>query len=301
MESAVLTAPPPSARRARRRGRPRIDTIAWFAGIHVACLLAFVVGVSTSAIVVAVALYAVRMFAITAGYHRHFSHRSYDTSRAFRFAIGLVATLAIQKGPLWWASVHRHHHRTSDTEDDAHSPRWDGFWWSHIGWIVSTRFVETDLRSVRDFARYPEIRWLDRWYLLPPAVFSAFVYAAGEWWGATHPASGATGLQWLVWGMAISTVACYHASWCVNSLLHVWGGRRFRTNDDSRNNFLVALYTFGEGWHNNHHRFAASERQGFYWWQVDFGHWILSALSWVGLVWDLKRPTPAVLEEGRGG
>jgi stearoyl-CoA desaturase (delta-9 desaturase) len=241
------------------------------------------------------------MFALTAGYHRHFAHRTYETTRAFRFVLGLLGTLAVQKGPLWWAATHRNHHRYSDMPEDPHSPLQRGFWYAHVGWILGLRHDGYDVEEVKDIAKWPEIRWLDRFYLVPPALLTLALFGVGEWLRVAAPSLGTSGLQLVVWGMAISTVVLYHGVFCVNSLVHMWGSRRYATTDDSRNNGLVAIWTFGEGWHNNHHRYPASERQGFRWWQLDISHLGLRALSFVGLVWDLRKPPRAILEEGREG
>ena len=303
--TSTLPAAPPAAKGTFDRegprpvGRPRFFSTAWFAFIHLTALGVIWVGASWTAVLVCVGLYFVRMFAIVAGYHRHFSHRSYETSRVFRFLIGLVGTTAIQKGPLWWASVHRHHHRFSDLPEDAHSPLQRGFWFAHIGWILVPDFDKVDWDRIRDLSKYPEIRLLDRIHWLAPILLTFGTFFFGEWLASAHPSLGTSGLQLLVWGMGISTTLVYHGSWSVNSLLHLWGGRRFKTSDTSRNNALVALYTLGEGWHNNHHRYMNSERQGFYWWQIDIAHMMLRTLSFVGLVWDLKVPPRAILDEGR--
>ena len=291
--------PPPALETSTNVARPRISSSAWFLGIHLACFLAFWTGVSWTAIAVAALLYAMRMFAVTATYHRLFAHRSFETSRLFAFLLSVVATTAIQKGPLWWAAVHRHHHRYSDLPEDVHSPVQHGFWWSHMGWILATDWSATDYDRVQDLAVRPELRWLDRWYLLPPALLTVALYGLGAWLDATWPSLGTSGAQLVVWGMGVSTVIGYHATWSVNSIVHVAGKRRFRTTDQSRNNWLVAIYTFGEGWHNNHHRYQASERQGFYRGVIDITHGVLWLLSRVRLVWNLKVPPPTVLEEGR--
>jgi stearoyl-CoA desaturase (delta-9 desaturase) len=274
-------------------------SLLYFGGLHLACFAAIWTGVSWTAAAVCVGFYLMRMVAITAGYHRHFAHRSYSTSRAFRFVLGALGTLALQKGPLWWASTHRNHHRNADQADDVHSPRYHGFWWSHFGWVLAARNSETDVARVRDLARYPELRWLDRLHFVLPLAVAGLLFLLGARLAASHPGLGTTGLQMLVWGFGISTVLLYHGTWSVNSVVHMWGRRRFETNDDSRNNVWVALATCGEGWHNNHHRFPASERQGFYRWEIDVTHGVLSALSRLGLVWDLRRPPAALLEEGR--
>ena len=307
---AVADAPRETARARRRAARaarvaagisdrPRLFPTLWFGGMHLACLAVLWVGVSWIAVGLCLAFYAFRMWTISSGYHRYFAHRSYSTSRVFRFLIGVSGTLALQKGPLWWASTHRNHHRYSDQPQDVHSPVQRGFWWAHVGWILASKHTATDYKTIRDFARYPELRLVDKFHWVAPTVAGLLLFALGTWLGAAHPSLGTTGPQMLVWGFVISTVLLYHGTWSVNSLVHLLGRRRFSTPDDSRNNMWVALWTFGEGWHNNHHRFPASERQGFYWWEIDLSHTILSLLSRVHLVWDLKRPPKALLLEGR--
>lgn len=280
-----------SLRPAEEFAEERIDWLrsAPFFANHLACLAVLWVGVSWVAVLACLSLYAVRMFAITAGYHRYFSHRAFKTSRPFHFVLAWLRASATQKGPLWWAANHRHHHATSDTEEDAHSPR-HGFWWSHAGWFLCTKFHATNYRLIPDLARLQELRFLNTFYLLPPLVLSLGVTIAGFLLERWFPALHTSALQMLVWGFLVSTVLLYHGAFAVNSLAHVMGRRRFATRDDSRNSLLIALFTFGEGWHNNHHFVPSSERQGFFWWEVDLTHYVLTMLSWPGLVWDLKKP-----------
>ena len=261
-----------------------------FLSMHLACLLAIWTGVSRAALVVCAALYGLRMFGITAGYHRYFSHRSYKTSRAFQFVLGWFGAMAAQKGPLWWASHHRRHHGYSDTADDVHSPAVRGFWWSHVGWFLCNKYNNTDVRLISDLIPYPELQVLDRFYALPPAALAVFMLALGRLLQAVAPGMNTSASQMLVWGFFISTILVYHGTFAVNSLAHVIGRRRFATKDESRNNLMIALIAFGEGWHNNHHYAPSSERQGLYWWEIDVSHYILKALSWCGLVWDLQEP-----------
>lgn len=250
--------------------------------MHVACAAVFFVGVSVEAVLLCVGLYVVRMFALTAGYHRYFAHRAFKTSRFFQFVLAVVGTTAVQKGPLWWAAHHRQHHKYTDQEGDIHSPVTDGFWWSHIGWVISTKYDPTDFKGIKDFARYPELRWINKYHLIPAIALAVVCFLLGGW-------------QWLVWGFVVSTVLLYHGTFSVNSLAHMWGTRRYATGDDSRNNFLIALWTGGEGWHNNHHHYMASVKQGFYWWEVDFSYYALRMMSWVRLVWDLRLPPKQLL------
>jgi stearoyl-CoA desaturase (delta-9 desaturase) len=253
-----------------------------FVLVHLACFAALWVGVTWQAIAICIALYWLRIFAIGAGYHRLFSHRAYSTSRPFQFVLAFLAQSSAQKSVLWWASKHRHHHLHSDTEVDVHSPRHKGFIYSHLGWIFSRKHDLADFEKVADLMRYPELMWLHKYELLPAVLLGAFCFLVAGWSG-------------LVVGFFWSTVLVYHATFCINSLAHVSGSTRYVTGDDSRNNWLLAVFTMGEGWHNNHHAFQSSVRQGFRWWEIDPTYYLLRALSWLGLVWDLRTPPEPVL------
>lgn len=282
---------------APRGTESRADRVDWlratpFVLMHLACGAVVWVGVSPTALTVALALYAVRMFAVTAFYHRYFSHRTFKTSRALQFVFALLGASSVQRGPLWWAAHHRAHHAHADTALDPHSPTARGALWSHVGWFLTARAFRTDLARVQDLARYPELRWLDRFDTAVPIALAVLLYFAGEWLRATHPALGTSGAQLLVWGFCISTVALFHATFTINSLAHRFGRRRYATRDESRNNVWLALITLGEGWHNNHHFFPGTARQGFRWWEIDVTFYVLRAMSALGLVKDLK-PVPA--------
>lgn len=271
---------------------PADDRIDWvriipFIGLHLACLGVFVVGVSWIAVAVFLASYLIRMFAITAFYHRYFSHRTFKTSRPVQFLFALIGASATQRGPLWWAAHHRHHHSVADQEADPHSPR-HGFWWSHMGWFLSRRHFATDHDRVPDLACYPELRWLDRYDLLVPVAYAAGLFGLGALLERLAPGLGTSGGQLLVWGYFLSTVALIHVTLTINSLAHCWGTRRYATRDDSRNNWFLALLTLGEGWHNNHHHFPGSARQGFYWWEIDLSYYVLKIMSWLGMIRGLK-------------
>ena len=281
------------AMRADATGEDRIDLarVVPFIAMHLACLLAFVVGVSPVAILVAVLAYFVRMFAITGFYHRYFSHRSFKTSRVGQFVFGVLGATAVQRGPLWWAAHHRHHHAYSDRREDPHSPLQHGFLRSHMGWFLGKRGFVPDLRRVRDLLQFPELRWLDRFDVAVPVLLAIGMFALGALLGRVAPQLGTNGWQMLVWGFFVSTVACYHGTYTINSLSHVFGRQRYRTGDSSRNNWFLALITLGEGWHNNHHHYPSAARQGFYWWEIDITYYLLKLMSWLGLIWDLK-PVP---------
>lgn len=262
-----------------------------FVAMHAVCLFAFVVGASPVAIATCVALYFLRMFAITGFYHRYFSHRTFKTSRLGQFIFGLLGASAVQRGPVWWAAHHRHHHAHSDREEDLHSPVQHGFVRSHMGWFLTNRGFAPDFKRVRDLMQFPELRWLDRFDILVPIVLAVSLFFIGGALESHAPELHTTGWQMLVWGFFVSTVACYHGTYTINSLSHVFGRQRYRTGDSSRNNWLLALITLGEGWHNNHHHYPSSARQGFYWWEIDVTWYVLKVLSWIGVIWDLK-PVP---------
>lgn len=235
---------------------------------------------------VALGSYFLRMFGITAAYHRYFSHSSYKTSRIFQFVLAWIGSMAMQKGVLWWAAHHRNHHKYSDTDKDIHSPSKKGFWYSHMFWFLRDEYNDYDPRLIPDFYKYPELRWIDRYHWIPPLIFSVVLYLLGGW-------------GYLVYGYAVATFFLGHATWTINSLAHVYGSVRFQTRDTSKNNFWLALLTMGEGWHNNHHYYCSSANQGFYWYEIDLSYYILKSMSWVGLVWDLRRPPEKILQEGR--
>jgi len=257
-----------------------------FVTIHLAALSVFFVHFHWYYLVACILFYELRMFFVTAGYHRYFSHRSFKTSRWFQFVIAWMAMSSSQKGILWWAAHHRHHHRYSDQEEDLHSPTLFGFWWSHVGWILSDKYNDTRFDYIGDFARFPELRWLNKYFLVPPAVLALAMYLIGGW-----------GL--FAWGFCLSTVLLWHGTFTINSLSHIFGKRRFPTTDTSKNNWLLALVTLGEGWHNNHHYYMASARQGFYWWEIDLTYYTLKVLSWFRLVRELRRVPAHVLAEGQ--
>ena len=257
-----------------------------FVLVHLACFGAIWTGVSWGMVALCVGLYVLRMFAVTAGYHRYFSHRSYKTSRWFQFVLAFLAQSTSQKSVLWWASLHRHHHKHSDTDQDVHSPRHRGFFYSHVGWIFDQRYESVDVESVPDLSRYPELLFLLKFEQLPSIVLAVACWAAFGWEG-------------LVVGFFWSTVLLYHGTFFINSLAHVHGKQRYATGDDSRNNWWLAIITLGEGWHNNHHAYQRSARQGFRWWEVDFTYYVLKGLSAVGIVHGLGQPPVDVVQNRR--
>ena len=251
---------------------------------HIAAAVSvFFVHFSWSMVALCIAMYYLRMFGITAGYHRYFSHRSYKTNRVFQFIVAWIGSMSSQKGVLWWAANHRHHHKFSDLPEDIHSPLLTGFWWSHVGWILSVYYDETKWELIPDLKKFPELVWLNKYHQVPLVLYGATLFLLGGW-------------SAFVWGFLVSTVLLWHGTFTINSLSHVYGSRRYVTTDTSRNNFWLALLTLGEGWHNNHHCYQSSANQGFYWWEVDGSFYVLKALSWIGITRDLRKPPLELLE-----
>jgi len=245
-----------------------------FVLLHLGCIAVFFVPFRWSWLELMLATYALRMFGITAGYHRYFSHRSYKLGRGCQFLMAFLAETSGQKGVLWWAAHHRVHHRHADQDPDIHSPLKHGFWWAHVGWILSNEYDKHDPALIQDFGKYPELRWLNKHYLVPPMALGMLLLCGG--WSA------------FVWGFVVSTVLLFHGTFTINSIAHIWGTRRFNTPDDSRNNLLLAIITLGEGWHNNHHKFMYACQQGIRWWEVDVTYYALRMLSWLGIASDLR-------------
>jgi len=257
-----------------------------FLVVHLAAFAAIWTGVTVGAVLLCIGLYAIRMIIVTAAYHRYFSHRSFRTSRVGQFVLAFLAQTSLQRGVIWWAAIHRHHHKHSDTELDVHSPVHRSFLYSHVGWIFSNRDDTPDYSTVQDLTAFPELRFLERFHHLPWVVVALIVFALGGWMA-------------LVVGWVWSTILLYHGSFSINSLAHVHGKQRYVTGDDSRNNWWLAILTMGEGWHNNHHAYQSSTRQGFRWYEWDPTYYTLKALSWLGVVWDLRAPPEEVVNNER--
>ena len=252
---------------------------------HILPFGVFFTGIKNTDLAIFAILYLSRIFFITGFYHRYFSHRSYKMNRIATFAAGFLGTTCVQKGPLWWAAHHRDHHRCSDTENDVHSPI-QGFWWSHMGWILAKNTKKTDYDKVKDWARYPELVWLNKYFIVAPILLGIAVFFIG-------------GPSALLFGFFGSTVAVWHATFFINSLAHILGTRRFATDDTSRNFFPLALLTLGEGWHNNHHHLPYSMKSGLYWWEIDITYRVLQVLSWVRIVKHPHMPRPALIASQR--
>lgn len=265
--------------------------------MHLLGFLALAVRPSAAALAALAVTYAVRVFALTGGYHRYFSHNAFRTGRVFQFVLAFLGATAAQLGPLWWASHHRRHHAHSDTPADLHSPTLHGFFWSHLGWLFCRSATDPEYSNVQDFAKYPEIRWLDRHTWVAYGSLALLLWGVGEGLRTARPEWGTSGLQFVAWGFFVSTLLVYHVTFSINSLMHLFGSRRYATADTSRNNPVLAILSFGEGWHNNHHRYPVSARQGFRWWEIDITYYVLRLLGAVGLVWEIREPPARVLRE----
>jgi len=284
----------------------RGDELDWvgaipFFMVHIVGVLAIFTGISWAAVAMCVFMYYFRMFAITGIYHRYFSHRTYKTSRFFQFIMAFWGASAAQQGPIWWAAHHRHHHKFSDLDEDVHSVKLRGFWWSHVGWVLSKKYNPTNEDVVKDLVKFPELRWIGKYHGVAPFVLAVAIFFFGVLLEHTAPSLRTNGLQMLTWGFFTSTTVLYHGTFSINSLAHLIGYKRFETGDYSKNSLILSLITMGEGWHNTHHRYPYSERQGIYWWEIDMTHYVLKAMSWVGLVWDIQLHPKELFEEARTG
>lgn len=251
--------------------------------VHACALFAILTGVEAVDLWLMAGMYLLLMFGVTGGYHRYFAHKAFKTSRVFQFILGFIAQMSAQRGVLWWAAHHRSHHRHSDTDEDLHSPVRKSFLHAHFGWIIDPVNHETDYDGIKDFAQYPELVWLNRNPFLPPVVAGVVAFAIAGWSGVV------VGYLWAL-------IACWHATFCINSLAHVHGRQRFVTGDHSRNNWMLAIATMGEGWHNNHHAFPNSARQGFRWWELDLTYLVLRVLAWLRIVSDLRAPPKELIK-----
>jgi stearoyl-CoA desaturase (delta-9 desaturase) len=276
------------------------DKIDWlriipFILIHISCVAVIWVGTSTTAVIICMLSYLIRMFAITAFYHRYFSHKTFKTHKIIQTIFAAIGATATQRGPIWWAAHHRHHHLHADDEADTHSPR-HGFIHSHMHWFLKLKNFRTETKRVKDLNQYPELRFIDRYDIIFPIIFAILLFVLGSFLNTFYPSLNTSGWQLVVWGYFISTVLLSHVTYCINSLAHVFGSRSYETDDDSRNNFVLAILTLGEGWHNNHHCSPGSVKQGFKWWQIDISFYVIKLMEKCGLVWDLKYPNKRLLK-----
>lgn len=280
-----------------KRNKPILKQEIAFTIVHLIPLLALWTGATLFDWMVCIALYFIRMFWITGGYHRYFAHKSYKTSRWFQFVIAFMAQTSAQKGALWWAAHHRHHHRHSDQPEDPHSMKLYGFWYSHVGWIIGPDYKKTDFKTIGDYAKYPELVWLNKHYLVPPVTLAVIVALVGAWVNGGSPLLMFThhGMSTLLIGFFLSTVFTYHGTFSINSIMHKFGNQRYDSGDESKNSLWLALLTLGEGWHNNHHYYEVASRAGFFWWEIDITYYILRLFNFFGLIWDLKQVPKHIL------
>jgi stearoyl-CoA desaturase (Delta-9 desaturase) len=259
-----------------------------FAGVHGLALSAFFVAdLTTTSLIMLIVLFLVRKFGITGGYHRYFSHRSYKTSRWFQFVLAILGGMSAQKGALWWAAHHRHHHQHSDQPEDIHSVKQQGFYWSHVGWVLSPDYYEYDVQRVKDLTKFPELVWIDKNHFVPPLTLAVITFLID-------------GLSGFLWGFCVSTVILYHTTFAINSFCHLLGKRRYETGESSRNSLILAILTLGEGWHNNHHYYQYCARQGFFWWEIDPTYYVIRFLKLIGIVHSIAEPSQHVID-GKGG
>lgn len=280
------------------------DKVDWFRIVpfvffHLACLGVIWVGISATALWVALGVYLLRMFSICGIYHRYFSHKTYHLNRVWQFVFAVLGMTAVQRGPIWWSAHHRKHHIHSDTEQDAHSPRHKGFLYSHIGWFLNGKNFHVDEKYAKDWVKFPELVFLNSYDVLVPVIFGVFIFLTGHFLYLNYPQLNTSGMQLLIWGFFISGVVSTHVTLSINSLAHVFGKRDYNTEDDSRNSFLLALLTLGEGWHNNHHHYAVTAQQGFRWWQIDVTFYILVLLEKLRIVSGLKRVPNSIVKQAK--
>jgi stearoyl-CoA desaturase (delta-9 desaturase) len=257
--------------------------------VQASALLVFVVPFSATFVLLWAASHFVRAIGLTLAFHRYFAHRAFQMNRAARFVWAFIGTAAMQKGPLWWAGHHVNHHKYADRDGDPHSPMVSGFYYAHIGWFLNdTRYdvVEASNPVIRDFSKARELAWLDRYHFLPPLTLAVALYLAG-------------GMPWLVYGFCLPTMTLAHATFCINTVNHMFGSRRFETVDESRNNAVTALFAVGEGWHNNHHRYQRAARNGFYWWEFDPTWYVIRAMAALGIASDLQVVPARIYAEAR--
>jgi stearoyl-CoA desaturase (Delta-9 desaturase) len=306
VEVKTLEAPLETRIIPKKRTFAKDEQIDWLGAIpfmlvHVVGVLAIFTGISWAAVGMCIFMYYARMFAITGAYHRYFSHRTYKTSRFFQFVLAFWGASCAQQGPLWWAAHHRHHHKFSDEEQDIHSAKLRGLWWSHVGWILCKKYGPTNEEAVKDLTKYPELRWINKNHGVAPFILAASIFFFGVFLEYVAPGLHTNGLQMMCWGFFTSTTILYHGTFCINSLAHLIGSKRFDTGEESKNSLILSIITMGEGWHNNHHRYPYSERQGIYWYEVDMSHYVLRMFSWFGLVWDIKLHPEEIYAEARTG
>lgn len=262
-------------------------TTFFMVAFHIGAIAALFMFNWKAVLVAFVLMYVAGSFGIGMAYHRLLTHRGFKTYKWLEYLLTTCATLALEGGPFFWVATHRVHHQNTDVEGDPHSPR-DGGFWAHMGWILTGRVMHNHADALLPYI--PDLRkdkfhtWISRYHWLPITISGVLLLVFGGW-------------PFLFWGVFFRTVVGLHATWLVNSATHMWGKQRFLTDDDSKNSFWVALLTYGEGWHNNHHAHPQSARHGLTWYEIDLNWYAISILRFFGLVWDVKAPKLEVLEE----
>jgi sn-1 stearoyl-lipid 9-desaturase len=262
----------------RRGGRVNWETVITMVIYHAGAVAALFMFSWTALAVALVLLWVAGSPGIGMGYHRLLTHRGFKTPKWVEYLLTVFATLSLESGPIQWVTTHRIHHAHTDEPADPHSPR-DGTWWAHVGWIFRGTAQKHDDATINryapDLARDRFHVWISRWYFVPTVLLGVALLAAGGW-------------PMLTWGIFLRTVVGLHSTWLVNSATHMWGSRRFQTSDDSTNNMLIAVMTFGEGWHNNHHAHPRAARHGLAWYEIDVNWWGIRALQALGLAKSIK-------------
>ncbi len=266
-----------------------------FLGAVLATGLIWGSGVGAEELWLLVNMYVLTFIGITVGFHRHFAHGAFKTNTAMRIILAIFGSMAAQGPIIHWVSNHRRHHQYSDLPGDPHSPHFHkgvrGLYHAHIGWMLNSEVTNAAVFA-KDLLRDSAIAKVNQLYLTwvimglaIPSVLGGVV--TGTWMGAW---------QGLLWGGLIRIFLAHHATWSINSITHLYGNRSFNTQEQSKNNFWLAIPTFGEAWHNNHHAFPFSGKFGLKWWQIDLGYWIIRVLEFAALVWEVKVPTAEMIE-----
>ncbi len=256
---------------------------------HTSIILLFYVGYSLTSLSVCLLSFIIRMFAIAGGYHRYFSHRSYNISRVFQFILAFLGTTTGQKGPLSWATSHMKHHCSSDKAGDPHSPKLQSIGYAHLGWLWRQNALPTDRKFVQRFQQYPEIVFLNRFHTIGPVTLICFLALLGYLLDQSYPELNTSRGQLIAWGFIVPTLLILHGTCLINSVSHYCGSQRFRDGDESRNVWWLFPIALGENWHNNHHHRPSSANTSCVWWEIDVVYYIICLLEAAGLIWDVRR------------
>lgn len=268
-------------------------------GMHLACIAAPFYFSWSGLAVAAVLVWVTGGLGITLGYHRLLTHRSFKTPKWFEYFLAIVGCLSWQGGPAQWVGTHRLHHANSDNEHDPHSPK-HGFTWAHMTWCMHKEAEGARGEdAAKDLLRDVGLRFINRYFYVFQFLLIPILYGGGAL--AAHLGLPTSGLSWVIWGVCVRTVFVYHGTWFVNSASHTWGYRNFKTTDQSTNLWWVAMLSFGEGWHNNHHAYQRSAAHGLRWWEFDFTYLTIRFLGLIGLAHDIVLPEKKKLREQFAG